>query len=204
MKSCARCKVTMYCDATCQKRHWKEVHKHVCRDSTELGKVSSDDKRPSLLYNVESAVHPGMNVPGGDRLAELRISYTRGTTNTNLSTKELKETKDEHGRSLYDKGMRSKPKGHNIHGDAEFVVKLQPPLDGYGPWLCYDELRSFESYVPEATGGMDRALRLLQEHGIHGVNPRTSEPTLKGFLFARWEADNMRIFLDRVAPVQKW
>jgi hypothetical protein len=29
-------------------------------------------------------------------------------------------------------------------------------------------------------------------------------PSLKGFLYARWEAGSMRIFIDQVAPVQNW
>ena len=43
--------------------------------------------------------------------------------------------------------------------------------------------------------------RCLQ--GIRGVS-MDGVPSLKGFLFARWEGSHMRVFLDRVAPPQSW
>jgi len=53
----------------------------------------------------------------------------------------------------------------NIHGRSEFIVKMQPPVDGRGPWMCYDEARSFESYIAETTDGMERCdLSVLTLH----------------------------------------
>jgi hypothetical protein len=117
MKACARCKVTVYCDADCQKRHWKKEHKHICtpQGGAKLEKVfASDDHRPSLLYDVAGATP----FPAED-LVVTGINTKRGTMHVGLSTKELKETKDENGVSLYDKGARRKPKTRNIHGNKE-------------------------------------------------------------------------------------
>jgi hypothetical protein len=100
----------------------------------------------------------------------------------------------------------------DIHGGREFIVKLQPPVDGGdGPWLCYDKTRSFEAYIPASTDGLDRALRLLQDHGIKGKaiplpfhGFMDAPPSLKAYLFAEWESPKMRIYLDKVAPTQSW
>ena len=158
MKRCARCKVTMYCDANCQKLDWKETHKHVCREPEDVRldrAFGADDNRPSVLYNVEEAVHPALKA--NPAYAMLGTNFKRGNMTSTLSTKELKTQKGKHdGRSLYDKGVRRQTNVGNIHGSNEFIVKLQPPIDGRGPWLCYDEARSFESYIAETTDGMER------------------------------------------------
>ena len=91
----------------------------------------------------------------------------------------------------------------NIHGDREFVVKLQPPMAGEGPWMCYDEKRSFQCFIPEQTSGLPAALTLLRNKGVK-VRTGLGGVGLKGFFTARWEGRQVRVFTDSLVPNPGW
>jgi MYND finger len=57
-KQCAKCKCTFYCSKACQRKHWKEGHKEVCR--------SLETK-----YHQDSSVEPNSGV--GDLLKRTLI-----------------------------------------------------------------------------------------------------------------------------------
>lgn len=104
--------------------------------------------------------------------------------------------------------MSKIPTAKNVHGDKEFIVKLQPPvaINAGGPWMCYDgPVRSFQAYIPPDTPGLLEVYSLLQRDGIC-----TSVPMMpgaigyKGYLKAKWEGSSIRVFYDQVLSPQVW
>jgi len=98
------------------------------------------------------------------------------------------------------------PSATNTYGDDEFIVKLQPPIGGDVScgWMCYDKKRSFTCIVPSTTKGLLTARRLLEEAGNFSRNPSTGQQGMKGYFRAKWEGKNIRVFVDALAPSQKW
>eukprot|EP00966_Prymnesium_polylepis_P304244 7029175-Prymnesium_polylepis.2 len=89
----------------------------------------------------------------------------------------------------------------NIHGQREFVVKVQPPgklAPEETACMVYDENRSFQSFLPLASHGIEAILQLIKNYGVH--NPRGS----KGFFMARREGTRLRIFADKLVPPPSW
>ena len=118
----------------------------------------------------------------------------------------------------------------NIHGAAEFIVKIQAPLGmtddrrhvpGNGPfgflskrdseslgqpWNCmvYDRERSFTHMLPADTPGVvDHILSLIAKEGPKHPTARAGCPGIKGYFNAIREGDNLRVFCKMVEP-QPW
>ena len=118
----------------------------------------------------------------------------------------------------------------NIHGAAEFIVKIQAPLGmtddrrhipGNGPfgflskrdseslgqpWNCmvYDRERSFTHMLPADTPGVvDHILSIIAKEGPKHPTARAGCPGIKGYFKAIREGDNLRVFCKMVEP-QPW
>lgn len=85
----------------------------------------------------------------------------------------------------------------NIHGEAEFVVKLQIGDGRPGqPCMVYDECRSFTTFIKtEEVSGLDEVRLMIIARGPRG---------LKGYFMARREGANIRLFYDRLVSPPKW
>ena len=83
----------------------------------------------------------------------------------------------------------------NIHGDREFIVKVQLCLHGASyPSLVYDQQRSFRHELPSDTPGVYLLRQLIM----------SERPGLKGFFSARRQGENLRIFVDRMLLPEPW
>mmetsp|Transcript_24784 Transcript_24784/g.74510 ORF Transcript_24784/g.74510 Transcript_24784/m.74510 type:complete len:362 (-) Transcript_24784:69-1154(-) len=94
-------------------------------------------------------------------------------------------------------GSKAKKAGsgapRNIHGENTFIVKVQLPLGGPGSnGMIYDRQRSFQVYaaLPEAAISLVRGCR--EANGM------------KAYIEAKREGENLRLFVDRRAPMQPW
>ena len=99
------------------------------------------------------------------------------------------------------------PTAKNVHGDKEFIVKLQPPVNvGTIPWMCYDgPARSFQAYIPANTTGLSEVYKVLQRDGVKSFNPMMpSAKGYKGYFKAKWEGSSVRVFYDQVVAPQQW
>jgi hypothetical protein len=200
MSKCARCMGPAYCSRECQKADWS-VHKQVCgKSADELRAVDqghSTGSRPSVVFSLR---------PPEEMVGKFMATYShnseRGPSVT--ASRTSGDIKPVSG---------SAPK--NVHGNREFMVKVQPPNGGlmsngpFGfaskelanaagqPWvaLIYDEHRSFMSHLPMDTPGIDALLRLVRLEGWKGI---------KGYFQAQREGDNLRIFADRIMPQPAW
>ena len=101
----------------------------------------------------------------------------------------------------------------NIHCSSRFIVKIQPPAGAElcSEWMCYDEARSFEAWIPHTTQHIKHALEMLQKEGIKcrpAPGPATLKPSsiiaLKGYFYAQWEGQHVCVFLDKLASPQNW
>ncbi|KAL7541934.1 hypothetical protein ACHAXR_011369 [Thalassiosira sp. AJA248-18] len=198
-KSCARCKVTYYCNRECQVLHWKSGgHKEACRKlPTQGGKETGS--RKSIVFDIEDATPP---IPDG---------YALTSVNHKTGSRGVSGVKKDQRAELKRKGHKvSKiPTSKNIHGDKEFIVKLQPPTGAVGlpkrPWMCYDgPTRSFQAYIPNDTAGLPEVYELLQREGVKSHNPMFGWPGYKGYFKAKWEGSSVRIFYDRIVSPQVW
>lgn len=188
--SCSRCKTTYYCNRECQTSHWK-YHKKVC-----CKKVSRDSgQRKSFFFDVKP-------------LDDSRFSFNHksGIQRVAGMSKEQRSEMKRKGQKV-----SKAPTGKNIHGDKEFIVKLQPPAAGCGDglppgnWMCYDgPTRSFQLYVPAGTAELPEVYSLLQREGVKTSNPMFGNHGYKGYFYAKWEGGSIRVFYDRLASPQVW
>jgi hypothetical protein len=90
----------------------------------------------------------------------------------------------------------------NPHGGRRFLIKVQVPLSGGGelPMMVYDEPRALTRLLgPEDGAAYGTVLALVQARGALGG--------LKGFLWAKREGANLRIFVDEEGlpdQAQRW
>ena len=83
----------------------------------------------------------------------------------------------------------------NVHGEREFMVKVQLPMTngaGDGLGMVYDEQRSFQSFVDLESPDRHMATltRLIATEGGSGG--------VKGYFMARRQGDELFIFVDKV------
>jgi hypothetical protein len=78
----------------------------------------------------------------------------------------------------------------NPHGGRRFMIKVQVPLGGGDlPMMVYDEPRAMQQLLgPEDGTAYGTVLALVRRRGALGG--------LKGFLWAKREGANLRIFVD--------
>eukprot|EP00814_Leptocylindrus_danicus_P021900 CAMPEP_0116046492 /NCGR_PEP_ID=MMETSP0321-20121206/28306_1 /TAXON_ID=163516 /ORGANISM="Leptocylindrus danicus var. danicus, Strain B650" /LENGTH=248 /DNA_ID=CAMNT_0003528147 /DNA_START=150 /DNA_END=896 /DNA_ORIENTATION=- len=57
---CSRCHVVVYCDATCQRAHWK-VHKQSCEQGIKLDRPKITDVSPGIPLNYGRPDHIAVN-----------------------------------------------------------------------------------------------------------------------------------------------
>jgi len=190
-KKCSKCR-TPYCSRECQVASWNNGHKDVCesRARGEHPNVNgpTTSNRESVLLDPKARI-PG---PWGEQESRLTISVD-GRTRT------FKPGKD---RVMY--------------RDHEFIVKVQGPVGpnpGCGILMIYDEKRTFTMDVDGQSGPGKRVFAftkslekpnaspaVLAQMGFHPELP----PELKCYLYARTEENGLRIFIDKLAPWQKW
>ncbi|KAK4230713.1 hypothetical protein QBC38DRAFT_468621 [Podospora fimiseda] len=63
LKACTACKAAVYCDAKCQRAHWKYIHKAECRVFTNLRETLGKDWLPTP---VRATVQVLLHLKGGD------------------------------------------------------------------------------------------------------------------------------------------
>lgn len=182
-KECGKCGGAAYCGRECQVAHWKSTHKFVCKKTAEeLREEGAGSGRSSVVFDLTYRP-PGM--PEGHILKSFSHLGVSGPA-----------------RSASDGPPR------DIHGGAEFVVKVQARehiLFGGargGPddnCMVYDETRSFDAMLPAATPGIDRLLQLMREGGLRrpGVGG-------KAYYMAKRAGVNLRIFTDKTVSPPAW
>ena len=81
----------------------------------------------------------------------------------------------------------------NIHGDNEFTVRVQIPMDGsLGAAMVYDKQKSFQSVLDcRAIPGATHLHEIIRQAGPMG---------LKGYFATRREGRSLRIFYNILAP----
>ena len=123
LQRCSRCTVTYYCSHKCQKADWKAGHKAACTAAADViygGPASASQApgagagdRPSFVFDVlqndARKFAPVASV----------MNFNTGTVTTTADPKAM-------GSSGIACDKMQKPK--NVHGNAEFIVKLQPPV----------------------------------------------------------------------------
>lgn len=197
---CSKCKVTYYCSRECQVIHWKSGgHKKICCKAPLKGAGSQTGSRKSFVFDIEDArQHPAIGTGEGLAL----INYKTGSFSAAGLNKGQRSELKKNGHKV-----SKAPRAKNVHGDKEFIVKLQPPagLIAIGPWMCYDgPARSFQAFVPADTTGLPEVYELLQRVGVKSVCPLTGSPGYKGYFMANWEGRSVRVFYDRVVSPQMW
>lgn len=201
LRSCSCCKVTFYCSKDCQRAHWKAGHKDVCSES-EVAPVSqtstSESVRPSFTFDALKTSQAGLHADAnGKAFFNITENYRTGRLTSNVTDKSRRR-----------QGMGKIPTTRNVHGDKEFIVKLQPPLPlpgGPSDWMCYDgPARSFQATLPGDTPGLMEARAILEKEGLWSVHPQLGIPGVKGYFMARWEGSCIRVYYDRLAPTQSW
>ena len=197
-KTCSRCKVTCYCSKECQVNHWKRGgHKEVCNKTPRKDNDTHAQSRKSFVFGVDED-----NLGLGPGMTHLSINQKTGTSNISGADKKHRSELKKKGHNIF-----KAPTSKNVHGDKEFIVKLQPPVMGptAGPWMCYDgPTRSFQSYIPSDTPGLSEVYALLQQEGVHTSNPMLNIRGYKGYFNAKWEGSSVRVFHDRIVSPQIW
>ena len=143
----------------------------------------TDGMRASVLLNPAANSNPFAGMFGGND--EHIMSY-------NFQTGRMDESR------------ANDRTANNIHGRKKFIVKMQPGASGSRaigqmPWRVYDQTRSFETFSPPMSdAGMQVAKETMMRDGIfNGAG-------YKGYFEAQWEGNNVRIFVDKCAPPQRW
>lgn len=174
-QQCSRCG-TCFCSKACLLANWKE-HKKVCRKTEEklTASASADDqRRGSFLFDLRPP--PDM------------MPYMFNVSMTGAASKAPRKVNKE------------APK--NIHGAREFMVKVQPPgmasAQKTASCMVYDETRSFQSFMPLATHGVEAVLELIRHYGVHKAGGS------KGYFMAKREGTRLRIFTDKIMPPPAW
>ena len=203
---CIQCKTHWYCTPECRDRH-RPVHKLVCGASVATLRASPTNARPSLLISTvppESCI--GKYCP--------MFNFQGAASPLGIGAMDTADV---------DKYLVKEVAPINLHGDRCFLVKVQPPGSGEGgsgpcgfpgrasftssagessPWACivYDEPRSLTNvYLPLDTPGIEDLLALIKRSGI-----RVASGAYKAYCEAKREGPCLRIYIDRLAPQQKW
>ena len=156
--TCSGCRGVHYCDAGCQKKHWK-VHRPDCKSESKAD-------GSSVVIDVVAKYQPA-----GPYAAHMIMNLRQGA-GTRMSTAD--------------------EVAHNPHGARRFMVKVQVsqtgPLDQM-PLMMYDEPRAMQRMVYPEDGEAFAVVRdLVRRHGVmNGA---------KGFLWAKREGTQLRIFVD--------
>ena len=171
LMGCSRCKSAYYCDRACQKAHWRKAHKKVCgKSADELRSNGAGDARASVVVPLEEA--------GGMAGMTMLMSFQPGGG---------------------DYSRRAGTVQKNVHGDAEFIVKVQVPMmAGGGPCMLYDQSRSVTAAVTidRIPGGPELLAR------IHRDGPAGGR---KGYVMARREGDgHIRLYSDALVRPPRW
>lgn len=179
-KTCGACKSAQYCSKECQVRHWKTYgHKQVCTNAKEARNRPYDTTSPSVVFWAKAPDDCIRHHPmAKDRNRHISISNTDGS-------------------------MRAVPEQSripsNIHGDDEFIVKVQALNDcGRGFVSVYDKERSFWRIICDA----EPVYRVLEETGRRNPQPGLFSG-MKTYLKAKREADNFRVTIDSFPPQQQ-
>eukprot|EP00392_Amoebophrya_sp_AT5.2_P006927 g6939.t1 len=175
--------------------------------NTSPQKTMSDGakKRPSVVFDAKKN---SMLVQYQAQLRAMGVPQPAGMSASTISNKtgQVQSAEDARGRTNV-----------NIYGEGvEFVVKVQTPVDDpeTGAWMVYDgPQRSFQCLLEgnmitaetkkNFVGRNSEAWKLVKKKGICHKFP-DGAVGYKAFLKASWEGDNVRVFLDDVAPVQEW
>jgi hypothetical protein len=187
LKACPRCKSIYYCSKACQEQHWP-THKRVCKADVSKLREQSDEGRPSLVVPMKSYIS-FMNEAVAREKGEPTSSSPLTTFNMSLNGA---PGGDSRGTSKSAERMR------NVHGEAEFTVKVQVPMTGdLGTCMVYDEVRSFQcAFSTKETPEGPQLHRLIRTFG--------QADGLKGYFAARREGANLRIFYDRLLSPPNW
>ncbi|KNC74255.1 hypothetical protein SARC_13192 [Sphaeroforma arctica JP610] len=163
-KRCSKCSSVQYCSVVCQHAHWKAGHKDVCNKS------SGDSGQPSATSSN----------PAGDADSVLIDSQQEGQYGTTFLTVTGVA-------SHYKTG--SIP--HNVHGDSEFLVKIQICMMQGGPMMMYDETKSFTRSIEMNEPGAKELFKVVDQYGA-----------MKLYMKPKREGKYFRIFLKSL-PSQR-
>jgi hypothetical protein len=221
--NCSRCLSALYCSKACQKAHWK-THKRVCgkcadeleqqeqQEQQQQQQFADDDATARVRASFVMAIdccpeglrreRPGwiretVKAQRLQQMAETGEPLVQFSTNLNHSHKykEVSVTEDV-------------PMYKNVHGDREFVVKVQVPtgrgsgagaqfVDEMGlPMRCmlYDRRKTFgDQFFDCDSAARSRAAEMVRAGGVAGG--------LKGYFMARRQGANVRVYTDRLLPV---
>eukprot|EP00798_Chlamydomonas_sp_ICE-L_P028049 gene28049-31151_t len=122
--SCGSCKAVQYCSVECQKKHWKEGHREVCKSSAAAREKALHPETQSVVFNVKTPNDAAFPMAG------MKVS------NTSLVSGKTRM-------------LRAESSTHkNVHGDSMFMVKVQVPgSGGPSPIMMYDQCRSFQRLI---------------------------------------------------------
>ena len=176
-QQCERCG-SYFCSKACLVANWKE-HKKVCR--------KTEDKLDAFSHATSNDAHRK------SVLFDLRPSPDKGGFFANISMTGAAS-------SMPSRRVDPTQAPKNVHGSREFIVKVQTP-GNYSPQaecMVYDEVRSFQSFMPLATHGVEAVLELIRHYGVHKAAGS------KGYFLARREGTRLRIFADKILPPPSW
>lgn len=173
--------------------HWK-VHKKVCGKShTELAAVTaSGSGGANAPADANGPDGPSVVIP---------LDNKNGLPHQMLMN--------------FSTGL-SKKKGdiqRNIHGDKKFLVKVQlgfnpvpvPHASRTSVMTIYDETRSFQTMISQDLQPQHRLVNdAVFRLGISQPERNGTADRLKGYMYAKREGNNLRIFLEQFAPLQNW
>ena len=210
-KECGKCGTHAYCSNECAKKHWKKAHKRECQISLEAVRDhDSPTARPSVVFST---------CPPPMLLGQCQVSFSHVTGAillNGVASSKLNPDNKEHYKPCEDKPAR------NVHGSRSFTVKVQPlaslATPGLGPhgfaaegehksrpWGCvvYDEMRTFEAYLPMDAPGIDPLLGLIRKEGI-SVNIGGPTVPMKAYCEAVRVGPHLRIYTDKLETRQPW
>ncbi len=71
--------------------------------------------------------------------------------------------------------------------------------------MLYDERRSFQASIePTQEPQFSVIFNAVYTKGIAQPERTGSQDRLKGYMYAKREGNNLRVFLDQFAPLQSW
>lgn len=176
-KKCARCNSSHYCSKAHQREHWVSGHKRSCRNAEAARAKGFDVDTQSVVFSATN-VSCDSTMPFGPGFTPSAVSY---------STK--------NGKSYTNPAPLKTPV--NVHGDDEFVVKAQLALIGPKSVVLYDETRSFYRTIDCSESCHDALEKKTRSTEYFGGT--------KLFFWAKREAGNFRVFLERLPPQeQNW
>lgn len=194
---CAKCKVMKYCSKECQKKHWKEGHKKVCRTPEEiaLGEAAAGDSKEEAEEDVDLE-NPWVDIDPKDTPPEMNsvssISY-------NLSTRCRSNISQAH--SVFD----------GIKRDKVMTVKVQIPPgshpDQFKPIMIYNQGKTFQVMgLPQNMISRHISYRrlhqLVQQSGFDGG---LGCGGCKAYLDAYVREDGvLRVMLNNLHKMQRW